>query len=248
MYNKANPQVSSSRRFCWNDMYYDNTYPGEENFFSLEHVGYICEWETWSDSADWASEEMDKASENGLIPDVLIGEDMTKPITRGEFAAVCVKLFETLTGGRAVMSSECGFEDIYSNKNRNYILKAYNIGAVNGISETEYRPDELISREQLATMLTRVYKRYADPQWTLAKDAEYKLDYSGVTPFADDGDISDYAKPSVYFMVKNNVISGVGNNRFAPKNTTGAQEDISYANATREQAIVMSLRAFENLK
>lgn len=248
IYNEKNPYVNSSKRFCWNDIFYDNVYPGEEKFFSTKHIGYICEWETWSDSAEWATEEMEKASENGLIPDVLIGKNMTQPITRGEFAAVCVRLFESLAGGRAVMSSECTFEDIYDNENRNYILKAYNIGAVNGFSATEYCPNELISREQLATMLTRVYKRYANPEWTLAQDAMYTLDYSGVAAFADDAEISDYAKPSVYFMVKHKVISGIGNNKFAPKNITDTQQAMGYANATREQALVMSLRAFEKLK
>ena len=90
---------------------------------------------------------------------MLVGKDMTAPVTRGEFAAISVNLFEAMTGGRAVMSSQCQFEDIADNENRNYILKAYNIGAVQGYSATEFAPDELITREQLATMLCRVYKR-----------------------------------------------------------------------------------------
>ena len=145
------------------------------------------------------------------------------------------------------MSSDCQFQDIASNENRNYILKAYNIGAVLGISETEYAPDTLLSREQLATMLTRVYKRCEWPDWTIAADSNFALNYSGVKEFADDADISDYAKPSVYFMVKNGVLTGIGNNLFAPKNTTSTQEATLYANATREQAIALSLRSFEKL-
>ena len=173
---------------------------------------------------------------------------MTQPITRGEFAAVSVKLFEAMTGGRAVMSSECGFTDIMDNENRNYILKAYNIGAVNGVSDTEYAPDELLQREQLAAMLCRVYKKSEWPDWTLETDENYTINYSGVQKFADDELISDYAKPSVYFMVKYGVLSGVGDNKFAPKNSTPAEEAEGYANATREQAIAMSLRSFENLQ
>ncbi len=248
IYNEPNPAVGSSKRFRWNDIYYDNTYPGEEDFFRLENVGYICEWETWSDAAQWSTPELQKAADNGLIPDVLIGKDMTRPITRGEFAAVSVNLFEAMTGGKAVMSSECRFGDISYNENRNYILKAYNIGAVTGYSDYEYAPDDLLLREQLAAMLCRVYKRSEWPDWTIATDANYTINYSGVKKFADDALISDYAKPSVYFMVKYGVLSGVGNNKFAPKNTTPAEEAVGYANATREQAVVMSLRSFENLK
>ena len=49
--------------------------------------------------------------------------------------------------------------------------------------------------------------------------------------------ISAYAKESVYFMVANNIINGMGGNKFAPKNTTSAEEAQGYANATREQAL-----------
>ena len=48
-------------------------------------------------------------------------------------------------------------------------------------------------------------------------------------------------------MVKHHVINGVGNNLFAPKNTTTAQAAVGYANASREQAILMSLRCYQNL-
>ncbi|MCH5187179.1 MAG: S-layer homology domain-containing protein [Oscillospiraceae bacterium] len=248
IYNEPNPARSSSKRFRWNDIFYDNTYPGEEKFFSLNNVGYICEWETWSDAAQWSTPELQEAAELGLIPDVLVGKDMTKPITRGEFAAVSVNLFEAMTGGRAVMSSSCKFKDIQLNENRNYILKAYNIGSILGYSEDTFAPDDLLLREQLAAMLCRVYKKAEWPEWTIDTDDEYTINYSGVKKFADDEFISDYARPSVYFMVKYNVLSGIGDNKFAPRNSTPSEESIGYANATREQAVVMSLRSFENLK
>lgn len=226
--------------------YYIKQYEWDDN--SNSSRAFVCEWESWSEAAEWSTPELQRAAEYDLIPDVLVGKDMTQPITRGEFAAVSVKLFESMTGGRAVMSSECGFRDIENNENRNYILKAYNIGAVNGVSDTEYAPNDLLQREQLAAMLCRVYKKSEWPEWTLETDDNYTINYSGVQKFADDELISDYAKPSVYFMVKYGVLSGVGDNKFAPKNSTPAEEAEGYANATREQAIAMSLRSFENLQ
>ena len=231
----------------WNNLENEGVQGNNGISFKSESLGYVCEWDAWTNSAEWATPELQKAAENDLIPDVLIAKDMTQPITRGEFAAVCVKLFETMTGGKSVMSSDCTFEDIYYNENRNYILKAYNIDAVAGMSEKEYAPDALLTREQLATMLTRVYKKTEWHDWTLETDDNYTINYSGVNKFDDDSDISDYAKPSVYFMVKYGVLSGIGNNKFAPKNVTPAHEAEGYANATREQAIAMSLRSFENL-
>ena len=95
-------------------------------------------------------------------------------------------------------------------------------------------------------MLTRVYKALNLPGWTLATDDQYTLDYSGTTPFADDRDISAYAKPSVYFMVKNQVIKGTSPPP-SPRNVTAAQEAIGYANASREQALIMAVRMFQKL-
>ena len=65
--------------------------------------------------------------------------------------------------------------------------------------------------------------------------------------FADDADISGWAKDSVYFMAANKIINGVGDNRFAPRNITTDQEARGYANATREQALAIAVRMVENL-
>ena len=54
--------------------------------------------------------------------------------------------------------------------------------------------------------------------------------------------ISGWARDSVYFMAANKIINGVGNNKFAPKNTTTAEEAVGYANATREQALAIAVR------
>ena len=52
--------------------------------------------------SEWANEELEKADAMGLIPDCLEGEDLTQPITRAEFAAVAVKVYEALANGEAI--------------------------------------------------------------------------------------------------------------------------------------------------
>ena len=192
---------------------------------------------------DWARPELEKAEEMGLIPDVLQGQDLTAPITRAEFAAVAVKVFENLSGAKALPDVTNPFTDTRDAE----VLKAFNIGAVNGTSATTFTPDALLNREQCATMLTRVFKRCTMAGWTLAADSQFKLSYAMPAKFADDKDISGYARDSVYFMAANGIINGVGGNRFAPKNTTSAQEAQGYANATREQALAIAVRMVENL-
>ncbi|MBR3836052.1 MAG: S-layer homology domain-containing protein [Clostridia bacterium] len=194
--------------------------------------------------SDWASAELAQADALGLIPDVLVDADLTQDITRAEFAAVAVKVYEALSGTAAIPVINNPFTDTSDIE----VLKAYNIGAVNGTSATTYDPDALLNREQAATMLTRVFKKVSLAGWTLATDSQFTLPYEKPALFADDADISDWAKDSVYFMVANGIINGVGNNKFAPKNVTSADEANGYANATREQALIIAVRMVENLK
>ena len=193
--------------------------------------------------SEWAKDEVEEAYENDLIPETIIGEDLTEHITRAEFAAIAVQLYEELSGIHPP-ADETPFVDVDWNENIEYINKAYVLGITSGTSKTTFSPDIDITREQLATMLCRAIKKYSFDGWTPENDSDYYLDTSGVPRFADDDEISEYAKPSVYYMTKFGIISGVGDNKFAPRNITSYQESTGYATATREQAILMSLRIF----
>ena len=195
-------------------------------------------------ASPWAVPEIEKAAEMGLVPDILLGEDLTQSISRLEFAAVAVKVFENLSGAKALPDVTNPFTDTKDTE----VLKAYNVGITDGLSATTFGPEGRLNREQCATMLTRVFKRCTMAGWTLSADSQFKLNYTMPAKFADDAQISAWAKDSVYFMAANKIIEGIGNNLFAPKNTTTAQEAQGYANATREQALAISVRMVENLK
>ena len=194
--------------------------------------------------SEWAKEEIAKAEDMGLIPEVLQNADLTKPITRAEFAAVSVKTYESLSGDKATSATTNPFADC----NDAEVLKAYNLGITAGMSATTFEPNRLLSREEAATMLTRVFKKVTMIGWTLQSDNDFSFVYTKPAPFADDAQISNWAKDSVYFMVANEIIKGMGNNKFAPKNTTSVEDAQRYANATREQALIIAVRMVENLK
>lgn len=203
---------------------YDEEYNEEEEVISGDLI-----------ASDWAIEEIEEAYKNYLIPEYLIGKDLTDRVNRGEFAAIAVQLYEELSG-EAAKSGKTPFDDIIYADNSLAIEKAYALDIVNGISKNTFEPYMDITREQLATMLCRTIKKYSFDNWTLENDDDYYLDAGGVIKFADDDKIFDYAKPSVYYMVKLGVIKGMDKVNFAPKNT-----------ATREQAIMMALRLFKKL-
>ena len=199
-------------------------------------------------ASQWALAELAEADGFGLIPDSLRNADLTKPITRAEFAAVSVRVYEALSGEKANPAAVNPFTDTKDIE----VLKAYQVGITTGTSATTFHPDTLLNREQAATMLTRVYKKISIEGWEMSKDGEFADTFNGMftmpSPFADDVKISDWAKPSVYFMAANGIINGVGNNTFAPRATTDAEAAIGYAQATREQAIAIAVRMVKNLK
>ena len=195
-------------------------------------------------ASEWAQKELAEAEKLSLIPDSLKDKDLSKSITREEFAEVSVKAYEALAEIKATPVANNPFTDT----NNVEVLKAFNLGITAGTSQTTFEPNVLLNREQAATMLTRTYKRATIPGWTIADDDKYPLEYKNSNVFADDKDISPWAKDSVYFMNANGIINGVGDNKFAPKNITSADEAVGYANATREQAIIIATRMVKNLK
>ncbi len=194
--------------------------------------------------SEWAAEEVKEAFDKQLVPEILKGENLTKKVDRAEFAAIAVNLYEKLSGNTA-QATENPFGDISGSYCENEILKAYNLGVTNGTTDITFEPSALISREQVATMLTRAYKKSEFSGWTLATDGDYPLNYMGVTKYADDAEISDYAKESVYFMTRWDILNGVDDTHFAPKNNVTHGE--SYGYATREQAVVIALRSAKHL-
>lgn len=189
----------------------------------------------YTGASDWAAAELKKAEEYSLIPPSLESADVSKPITRSEFASLSVKLYEAL-GKTELKAAEVNpFSDTADAE----VLKAYAAGITTGTSDTTFEPDALLSREQAATMLARTYSKSMDKEAKPSGTAE---------KFADDAFISDWAKDSVYFMAENAIINGIGEGKFAPRNVTQEQEDALYANSTREQAVAISVRMYEKFK
>ncbi|MBQ8526715.1 MAG: S-layer homology domain-containing protein [Clostridia bacterium] len=190
-------------------------------------------------ASEWAVAEISEAYEKNLIPETMEEKDLSRPVTRGEFAAVSLKLFEALSGEKQETPASVPFDDITGADDENAIKKAYDLKLIDGISEKAFAPDTCIDRQDMAVMLCRTIKKYKVEGWTPTTDSDYPLDYEDTEKFADHDTISDYAIPSVYYLTGIGAIKGVGGSRFAPIN---ADEESA---ATREQAIALSLRIYK---
>jgi len=189
----------------------------------------------WSAASTWAADELMMADDNGLIPDILNGADMTKPITREEFCELALVLYEKTTGKTPLPYAPNPFIDSTNPQ----ILKAFALGITKGTPATTFEPDKTITRQECATMLFRTIK-------AIAPDGDYSID--GVPDFPDQKDIDSWAADGAKYMSKLGIIKGDSNGNFMPKASPTAQQAANYGIATREAAVLMSVRTYNVLK
>ncbi|PKM76417.1 MAG: hypothetical protein CVU90_12125 [Firmicutes bacterium HGW-Firmicutes-15] len=173
-------------------------------------------------ASSWAVTELNKAQQYGFITDRIKG-NMSGKITREEFAEIAVKLYEKYTGTKGT-AGNASFIDTTNPE----ILKAANLGLVSGVGNNKYAPNELVTREQMATILLSALK-------VINPTADFSI--VGVSKFADDDKVEAWAQNGVYYCSKAKIVSGVGNNLFDPD-----------GNATREAAVIVCSKGYEYYK
>lgn len=171
----------------------------------------------------WAQEYIDTAETSGFIPAETLGNDYTESITRAEFAALAVQTYETISGNE-ISYTASNFADCTGNE---AVSKAYALGILAGYnsadttSEIQVSPDNLITREQAATMLARLSEKLGKPM--TAADS---------LPFTDS--IADWAYENVAKVYDAGVMAGTSATTFSGS-----------ANYTIEQSVVTMVRIAE---
>ncbi|MGI6497438.1 MAG: leucine-rich repeat domain-containing protein [Oscillospiraceae bacterium] len=189
----------------------------------------------YQSASDWAVPELEKAFDAGLVPEILKGLDMKKSISREEFAELAVQLYETATGKIILVTGVNPFTDTTNYR----ILKAYQVGITTGTSATTFSPHMLITREQCATMLYRAIK-------AILPNADYST--AGIPDFPDQEHIASWAVEETKYMAKLGIILGNEKGYFMPKPLNAAHEASGYGMASREAAVLMTIRTFEKAK
>ena len=197
--------------------YDDNDYNDEdyENYDDNDNYDY-----NYNEPSYWAVTEVNNAIKNGLVTES-VAYDYHAYITREQFCEMVVLAYESLSGKTASAGS-AWFRDT-TNKE---ILKAANLGIVNGYETGHFKPNELITREQIAAMVVRMLGVSVKG----VNIHNYSQHY-----FADTYEISDWALPSVNFAYENGIMNGVGNNTIAPKRNTTCEEAVLLINRTYEK-------------
>ena len=173
-----------------------------------------------AEPAGWAKVFVDRAIAEGLLPAELQSA-YDQPITRREFCLLSDALYTKVKGGAAPIDATVTFTDTTDPA----ILRMASAKVVNGVGNELFDPNGQLTREQAATMLSRLAAALGKP-----------LTDSAPT-FDDNGSVAGWASAAVGQMQLSGIMSGTGNNQFSPQQ--------SY---TREQSVVTIVRMCELLK
>ena len=162
----------------------------------------------------WAEAQVSAAIAEGLVP-LPLQTGYTRPITRAEFAALAVALYENQRG-------EITGRETFDDTDDINVKKAAYLGVVTGIGGNRFDPGAGLTREQAAVMLSRLAGSLDRP-------------FPAQSPvFGDNRNISSWAVDGVGAAQAAGIMSGVGDNRFDPQGPY-----------TIEQSIVTIMRLFE---
>lgn len=176
-------------------------------------------------SAELAGHWGEKEIRSMLEQKIVKGDDnnslsLLHPVTRAEFAALLVRAL-----GLDQLEYNGEFADVNAGEwYAGYSATAKAYGLMDG-SEGFAFPENTITREEMTKMLTASY-RYLYPEKEVPDGAEVY--------YADDEDISDWAREYVKRASALGLLKGVGNEKFAPR-----------ADVLREQAFVAVYRLIQ---
>ncbi len=152
---------------------------------------------------NWFYEDVREVWEQGLMAGV--SSTLFAPkhqTTRAQFVSVLWRL----AGSPEVSKAQellCPFTDLKDGWYRPAVLWAFSKGIVGGTTLTTFSPKAPLTREQLVSMLWRYG---GSPSLTLQ-----------VGDFTDGASISLYARPAVAWAVKNEIVFGLQDGTFHPK-------------------------------
>jgi len=129
-----------------------------------------------------------------------------KKVSRAEFASMLVNAFQLQAGEGKV------FADTENHWAKEVISTAYANGVIGGYSDTQFGPDDTITREQMAVMIVK---------------AANAATGTGAADFSDSEAISAWAAPYVATAVENKFMGGYPDNTFGPAKGASRAEAVT---------------------
>jgi len=173
----------------------------------------------FSDTAShWAKASIDKAVKLGIVNGFADGSFRPNAtVSRGEFAVMISRALKLDGNGDTAALTDFATIPSWA---KDHVARVVEVGIIQGYADDTFRPNEQLSRAQLAVMIARA--------------ANLKLDANAVLSFADASQVPAWAQKEVAAAVKAGLITGKEHNRFDPNGT-----------ATRAEALTLIIRLLE---
>lgn len=161
----------------------------------------------------WAQPEVERAYAIDLAPYNL--KDKLKydeQMTRAVFCEVLASMLELKDRLPDKPDTE-----VFTDTKSSSVQRLWSAGIISGYEDGSFAPNASITREEAAMVLSNAadYLQYQYPQ----ADTQNR--------YADDSDIGQWARGAVYRMNDAGVMSGVGDNKFAPKSAYTCEQSIA---------------------
>ena len=177
--------------------------------------------------SDWAVSDVKKAEALNITEKGKVYR-YRMSITREEFCELIYNYCYNVIKEVDTVIGENKFTDTTNSK----IIRLNAMGIINGKTETEFAPNDLLTREEAAVILSRMVNKTIPVPVT---EMYFNFD--------DESSISGWASDSIQVMCNMGVMNGVGNNKFAPKETYTTEQAIAtivrvYAAQSSNSAII----------
>jgi len=152
-------------------------------------------------TSDWFNKAVKFVYEKGITNGVSETEFAPNgKVTRGQFITMLCRAYgiKEMTGDN--------FADSGNTWYTGYLAAAKQLGISNGVGDNKFAPEREITREEMVTLIYNYLKLTGEIS-----------DEAAETSFADNAQISDWAKAGVAFASSNGYVKGKGNNVFDPK-------------------------------
>lgn len=177
--------------------------------------------------SSWFAPYYKEMQELGILPSSFTSGDLTATITRGEMCELAVVAFEKATGN---VIDELDRTDYFTDTTDKNILKAYEYGIVSGYPDGSFQPGKTLTRQEFFKIIQNFCEAAAYTS-TRSKD---------LSAFADAGSIGSWAREAAQLCVSNAFVDGT---------KTGSSYYLRpTAGASRQEAMVMFLRAYKDVR
>ncbi len=176
--------------------------------------------------SDWFTPYYQELEYLELIPESFQSMDLTKEISREEMCDLAVPALEKITGNRI----EPVRYDYFSDTQAVNVVKAFELGIVDGLPNGTYLPKNDLSRQEFFKIVEN-----------FCQAAAFSPDPAGadLSPFPDRDAVADWAREAAQICVKYAYVNGTTRN--------GGTYLDPHSTLTRQEAMTMFLRCYKGL-